>query len=130
MTRKLTKMYLAHQPNKHTYLQWIGMNCRSLTYNYKLYTNMFMEENHPDIIILCETWLVRESNLITKNIKISGPLVQHTKLYKSQMKKGILRKPFVSNETFLIAVELIYRQIFVIGIYKEEDIKDWIFNRN
>ena len=45
------------------------------------------------------------------------------------IKKGTVRKSFINDESYLMAVELIYTGTILIGVYMKEDLKDKILEQ-
>ena len=118
-----------HKNQTPNYILWVGWNCRSLTFNKELFINMLIEEHQLDLIILCETWLTRNPSIIDKRYDTFRTLDSAHQGVCIIAKRGTVRKSFINDEPYLMAVELIYTGTIVIGVYMKEDLKDKILEQ-
>ena len=118
-----------HKNQTPNYILWVGWNCRSLTFNKELFINMLIEEHQLDLIILCETWLTRNPSIIDKRYDTFRTVDSAHQGVCIIAKRGTVRKSFINDESYLMAVELIYTGTIVIGVYLKEDLKDKILEQ-
>ena len=118
-----------HKNQTPNYILRVGWNYRLLTFNKELFINMLIEEYQLDLIILCETWLTRNPSIIDKGYDTFRTVDSAHQGACIIAKKGTVRKSFINDESYLMAIELIYTGTIVIGVYMKEDLKDKILEQ-
>ena len=104
----------------------VGWNCRSLTQNKLLYTELLTETHNPDIFVITETWTDKE---ITWRRDYEWYQTTYSR-YQGvwiMVKKNLTKKVYTNNEPYFIAIKVGNNQTYIIGAYFKRELRNEIW---
>ena len=100
-----------------------------MNFQKKLAINYLIDEHRPDIMIIWETLLSKDSTEINQEYEAFRTINWSRKGVCIICKRGIVEKSFTNDEPYLIAIKLRQQDTYIIGIYMKEDMKEIILNQ-